>query len=227
MARIIFVTGTDTGVGKTLLTALLLEHLRSRGIRALAMKPFCSGGRDDVELLQALQRGELSDDEANPFFFSEPLAPLVAARRTRRRIPLEEAAARIKGVAEKCDCLLVEGSGGLLVPLGEGYTVADVIGQLRCEVLVVARNRLGTLNHTMLTIRAMPKTVSGRIKVLLSDEKAPDISARTNKKTLSELLSPIAVISLSLLGENAAAPEAVKKNAKKIKKTLARVLSSR
>src|SRR5581483_3100804 len=84
--RILFITGTDTGVGKTLLTAMLLHHLRVAGRRTLAMKPFCSGGRDDVELLHALQDGELTADEINPFYFSEPTAPLVALRRRHRDI---------------------------------------------------------------------------------------------------------------------------------------------
>ena len=79
--KIIFITGTDTGVGKTLLTALLLHHLRQTGVHALAMKPFCSGGRADVRLLQSLQRGELSDAEMNPFYFAEPIAPFVAAKK--------------------------------------------------------------------------------------------------------------------------------------------------
>lgn len=225
MGKIIFVTGTDTGVGKTLVTALLLEHLRWSGVRALAVKPFCSGGRGDVELFQALQKGELSEAEANPFYFSEPVAPLVAARKLRRRISLGEVLKRIRAVAAKCDCLLVEGSGGLLVPLGEGYTVADLIARLRCVVIVVARNRLGTINHTLLTVRSLPAKAGNRIKVVLSNQGTTDISARTNEKVLSEILSSIAVIRLSSLGENVLRPLAVKKSAKKLKKVLARVLA--
>ena len=96
--KIIFITGTDTGVGKTLLTALLLHHLRQTGVRALAMKPFCSGGRADVKLLQSLQPGELSDEEMNPFFFKEPIAPLIAAEKNHRIIRLKEVIDRIKHI---------------------------------------------------------------------------------------------------------------------------------
>src|SRR5260221_14172519 len=88
--RTIFITGTDTGVGKTLLTALLLAHLRQNGVPALALKPFCSGGRADAELFHALQDGDLTLDEINPFYFREPIAPLVAARKHRRRIQLDD-----------------------------------------------------------------------------------------------------------------------------------------
>ena len=98
-ARTIFITGTDTGVGKTLLTALLLTHLRDGGCKARALKPFSSGGREDAELLFKLQDGELTLDEINPFHFSEPLAPLVAARIHRRSISLREVLAHIRGVA--------------------------------------------------------------------------------------------------------------------------------
>ncbi len=103
MRKIIFVTGTDTGVGKTLLTGLLLCHLRRRGVNALAMKPFCSGGRNDIELIQALQNHALPDEEVNPFYFPEPLAPLVAARKHRRRISLSQVLRSIERVETQCE----------------------------------------------------------------------------------------------------------------------------
>src|SRR5436190_3837938 len=89
MPRVIFITGSDTGAGKTYLTALLLAYLRQKGIHALAMKPFCSGSRDDVELLQALQDREISDELMNPFYFEEPIAPLAAGREHGRMISLD------------------------------------------------------------------------------------------------------------------------------------------
>jgi dethiobiotin synthetase len=78
--NILFVTGTDTGAGKTVLTALLLDFLRSEGIRVLAMKPFCSGPRGDAVLLHGLQKGCLTLDDVNPFYFDRPLAPAAAGR---------------------------------------------------------------------------------------------------------------------------------------------------
>src|SRR5262249_51966743 len=144
-ARIIFITGTDTGVGKTLLTGLLVCHLRASGCHALAMKPFCSGGRADVDFLRVAQDRELTADEINPFYFREPIAPLVAARKRHIKIRLPDVLRAISDILARCECLLIEGSGGLLVPLGEGYTVADLISKLNCEVIVVSRNRLGTI----------------------------------------------------------------------------------
>ena len=94
--RIVFITGTDTGVGKTLLTAMLLAHLRDCGVNALAMKPFCSGGTTDLHVLNEIQGNELTNAEINPFYFTEPVAPLVAARKHRQKIKLPDAAREIE-----------------------------------------------------------------------------------------------------------------------------------
>src|SRR5216117_424746 len=182
--KISFITGTDTGVGKTVLTACLLQYLRQTGVDALAMKPFCSGGRNDVQLLQSIQESRLPDDVINPFYFPEAVAPLVAARKEARKIPLADVLQKIGDVARQCDCLLIEGSGGLLVPLGEGYTVADLIRRLRCEVLVAARNQLGTINRTLLTVEALRRRRRQPSRIVLMDQPVPDLSAQTNQKVL-------------------------------------------
>ena len=127
MSRIVFITGTDTGVGKTLLTGLLLHYLRQSGCHALALKPFCCGSRADVEFLGAVQERELTQDEINPFFFELPLAPLVAARKQHVSIRLPAVLRHISNVAKRCEWLLIEGIGGVMVPLGKGFTVLDLI----------------------------------------------------------------------------------------------------
>jgi dethiobiotin synthetase len=222
--KIIFVTGTDTGVGKTLLTATLLYRLRENSVRALAIKPFCSGSLADVRLLQSLQSGELSDAEANPFYFPQPVAPLVASAH-RKNIPLSDVLERIHAVAQKCDRLIIEGSGGLLVPLGKGYTVADLIAQLDCQVIVAARNRLGTINHTLLTIRALKSHCRklSKVSIVLMSSKNPDLSSKTNQKTLQSLVKPIKVLSFPFLGANACTPKSVKKNNAKLMKIVAKM----
>jgi dethiobiotin synthetase len=225
LSRIFFVTGTDTGVGKTLLTALLLQHFRTTGVRALAMKPFCSGGRADVNLLQELQGAAFPADFINPFYFPEPVAPLVAARALRRKIRLRDAVDAIHRVGEHCDCVLVEGSGGVLVPLGENFDVRDLIEALRCETIVVARNKLGTINHTRLTIEALQARGLRRICIALMEQKSPDASARTNETVLRGLLPFFEIVSVRYLGSKTMRIAAVKSNAKKLKKTLARLSS--
>jgi dethiobiotin synthetase len=223
LSRILFVTGTDTGVGKTLLTASLLFHLRQSGVKALGMKPFCSGGTADVDLIQAIQGGDPPRDEVNPFYFPEPLAPLAAARKRRRRIRLPQVLRAIGRMERQCECLIVEGSGGLLVPLGEGFNIADLITNLECEVIVVGKNQLGAINHTLLTVEGLRTRGVRLIKVVLMGQARPDSSVQTNAPILNETLANIGVFSLPHLGVGAVRERAVKRNVRKIKKTLARI----
>ena len=222
--HIVFITGTDTGVGKTLLTGLLLHHLRQSGCHALAMKPFCSGSRKDVNFLHAVQDGELTRDEINPFFFVEPLAPLVAARKHHRLVHLAEVLRRIRGLTRRCRCLLIEGIGGVLVPLGEGFAVRDLTAKLGCGAIVVARNRLGTLNHTLLAVDALQHAGVTRVKIVLMSSPETDFSSDSNGLILSELLAPTPVFTIPFLGRNPTRLEALKIAEKKSKKTLARIL---
>ena len=103
-----------------------------------------------------------------------------------------------------------------MLPLGEGYSVLDFIVRLRCPVLVAARNKLGVINHTLLTVQTMQAVGIKSIAVVLSGCKERDTSANSNRRILMELLSPIRVFSLPFLGRKASCPEAVKNNYKKI-----------
>ena len=199
-----FVTGTDTGVGKTLLTASLLHYLRQAGVNALAMKPFCSGGTGDVDLLQQIQGAEHPAEEINPFYFPEPVAPYVAARWQRRRIGMDSVLLAVRRLARQTDCLLIEGAGGLLVPLGRRFTAADLIAELRCEVIVVGPNKLGIINHVMLTVEALKRRGVGPPKVVLMAQKATDASASSNAETLAGILDPVEIFSVPFLGPKAA-----------------------
>jgi dethiobiotin synthetase len=225
MPRIVFITGTDTGVGKTLLTGLLLHHLRQSGCHALAMKPFCCGSRADVEFLGAVQERELTLDEINPFFFEQPLAPLAAAREQHVSIKLPAVLRQISNVAKRCEWLLIEGVGGVMVPLGDEYSVLDLIANLGCSTVVVSRNKLGTINHTMLTVDAMQHAVITEFKVVLMASQERDSSTDSNGRILSELLAPTPVVPMPFLGRNPARFLALKRSEKKVKKTLARILS--
>jgi len=223
MGKIIFITGTDTGVGKTVMTALLLHHLRQAGCNALAMKPFCSGSRADVRLLHGLQKGLLTLDEINPFFFKKPVAPAAAGGR-RKTIRLDTVLRKIRVVGPRCDVLLVEGSGGVLVPLGKNYTVADLISKLRCSTVIVSRNRLGTINHTMLTIKALQAVGIKRLNVVLVEDKKPDFSAHSNAKMIKKMAPWAPIFMIPNLGLGASKGAVIKINAIFLKITLARIL---
>ena len=219
--RIIFVTGTDTGVGKTLFTALLLSSLRSNGIGALAMKPFSTGDRRDAEILQALQKGEASLEQINPYHFRPALAPLVAARKEGHRVSLRAAIASIRKLSRCCQVLLVEGAGGVLVPLGEGFTLADLMRCWECEAVVVAPNRLGGINHALLTASALQEAGIKQVKFALMEQTKRDLASKSNLRVLSELLAPVSVLSLPFMGEGPFRREKIERNSRALKKTLA------
>jgi dethiobiotin synthetase len=220
-ARIIFITGTDTGVGKTVITSLLLGHLRSQKHNALAMKPFCTGDRADVKILQKLQPGEISDCDMNPYFFEPPVAPLVAAKMRRQKIRFEDVLAKISNVQKRCDTLLIEGAGGIMVPVGEAFFVRDIIAALRAKAILVSRNKLGTLNHTFLSISALQDVGCKEIATVLVDGVRKDFSCVSNFTILKQFLSPGAVYRLPFFRQNLASRRVIFDLAKKNKKLLA------
>ncbi|MGA2854514.1 MAG: dethiobiotin synthase, partial [Verrucomicrobiota bacterium] len=185
MKRTIFITGTDTGVGKTVLTALLVEFLRARGVNAAALKPICSGGRDDARVLHTAMDGALSLDEINPWHFRAPVAPLLAARRERKRVRLAGVLAHVRALQKRFDVLLIEGAGGLLSPLGENFNSGDLIAALGALPLVVAPNRLGAVNHILLTLAALPRGAAATARVVLMSPPKRDAAVATNARLLA------------------------------------------
>jgi dethiobiotin synthetase len=224
VGEIIFITGTDTGVGKTFLTALLLQDLRRKKIHALAMKPFCTGERADVEILQKLQPGELSESEMNPYFFPEPIAPFAAAKKRNKKIRLQEVVEKITRIQNRCDMLLVEGIGGLMVPLGDNFFVRDLIVELKAKVIVVGRNQLGTINHTVLTILSLKDCVDEQLAIVLMDPLKTDISSSSNGEILQSLLAPTKIFSMPFIRKTDTVSQRKVEVEKKIKKTLAAIL---
>ncbi len=154
----IFITGTDTCVGKTVFSAALAKLLKKRGINVGVMKPVTSGCNErngrlvsaDAELL-AWSAGVEMDQEVAPYLFKEPIAPSAAAEMEHKKIEFSRIVAAYHRLAEEHDFVIVEGAGGLMVPLAGGLMVADLIKLLDLPLLVVARPNLGTVNHTILT----------------------------------------------------------------------------
>ena len=202
-----FITGTDTGVGKTVLTALLARHLRERGVNAAALKPICSGRRDDARALRAAMNGALTPDEINPWHFRAPMAPLLAARRERKRVALADVLAQVGAMQKRFDVVLVEGAGGLLSPLGENFDSRDLIAALRATPIVVCPNRLGAVNQVLLALAALPRSASCRARVVLMSPSKPDASTNTNAGLLAEFFNAKRIFELPRLGGQ---PDAVK-----------------
>lgn len=153
-----FVTGTDTGVGKTLVACALLRGLRARGIDAGGVKPVETGvgdaGPADARALRAAADDADPLDDVCPQRFALPAAPTVAASAEGRRVELWAIQRACERVAARHECVVVEGAGGLLVPLTQELCMADLARQLELPALVVARAALGTINHTLLTLEA-------------------------------------------------------------------------
>ena len=198
----LFVTGTDTGVGKTVVTAALAVALRSRGINVGVMKPVetgCPTRRGRLLPLDALTLRDASGsrdslDLINPYRFREPLAPMVAADRSGRRIDIDRVEGRFEHLARRHHVLLVEGAGGLLVPITEEVCFRDLAMRLGLPLLVVIGSRLGALNHARLTVEAALRArlpVAGAILNHHGADRSP--ARRTNLSALRRLL-PIPVM---------------------------------
>lgn len=161
MAKGIFVTATDTGVGKTVVSAALAALLHRRGVDVGVMKPVTSGcieqdGKlvsEDADILATAAGIPLSNDVA-PYLLREPVAPSIAAEKDGVRIEFSRILAAFHRLADEHEFIIVEGAGGLMVPLAGGLLIADLVKLLSLPLLVVARPNLGTVNHTILTCMA-------------------------------------------------------------------------
>ncbi|MEV0645903.1 dethiobiotin synthase [Phytomonospora sp. NPDC050363] len=205
----LIVTGTDTGVGKTIVTAAIAATAQSAGLRVAVLKPAQSGGDDDAGTVARLTG--ITDVRALAAY-PDALSPLAAARACGAApLPMTEV---IKAVyATEADVLLIEGAGGLLVQMGErGWTVADLCSTLGAPAIVVARAGLGTLNHTALTLEALDARGIGAHVVVGAMPSEPEAVHETNLVTLAEMSGGLAGVvpenagRLSLAEFSAAAP---------------------
>jgi dethiobiotin synthetase len=155
-----FVAGTDTGVGKTLVSCALLQAFAAQGKRVAGFKPVAAGcdedgHNDDVRLLLASGNVEAGYDSINPYCFPQPIAPHLAARYAGVRIDFPRILASFRELAGRADEVVVEGVGGFCVPLNEAQDSADLARQLDLPVILVVGMRLGCINHALLTLRAI------------------------------------------------------------------------
>ena len=190
----LFFTGTDTGVGKTWVATMAAGHLRAQGVKVGAYKPAASGienGRwPDVDLLHEAIGGGFPHERICPQRFDLPLAPPDAARQENREIDAGLLRSGAHWWNGQVDLLIVEGVGGLLCPLTETETVADLAAELGWPVVIVARNALGTINHTLMTIDAARHRGLDISGVILNQPQPPDPldhSIHTNAQAITRL----------------------------------------
>jgi dethiobiotin synthetase len=189
--RGVFVTGTDTGVGKSVAAAAICAALAARGERVAAFKPAVSGLDEeagefghDHELLASVASAGQSAEEVAPWRFGPPLSPHLAAELAGARIE----PAQLVAAARAHELLVCEGVGGLLVPITPGYLVRDLAIDLELPVVVAARTGLGTINHTLLTVEAARATglkVAGVVMTPWPEE--PSDMERSNRATIERL----------------------------------------
>lgn len=197
MTKGIFITGTDTGVGKTHVGAGIASALRKLGVDVGVMKPVETGCRrrggelipaDAVALMKAAgSRDPL--DLINPYRFPKPLAPPVAARLEGKKIERKRVLAAYRTLKQRHDFMLVEGAGGIMVPLSDEYLYLDLARDLKLPVLIVARPSLGTINHTLLTVMALRSakvTIAG-IVINHSEKRRSGLAERTSPGVIEEI----------------------------------------
>ncbi len=186
--KTIFITATDTNVGKTVTTLCLGVLLKVQGYDIGVMKPVqCAG--DDIQFLS--KSLNIADEMSllNPFFAKEPLSPHLALRRAKIKFDKRPVLAALKVLQARHEVVLVEGAGGLMVPLSDKYYNIDLIRDMKAEVIIVARLGLGTINHTLLTInqaKAYGLTIKGLV-FCDTNPRAKTLAERTNPTEIAQL----------------------------------------
>lgn len=186
-----FITGTDTGVGKTVVTAGLARHLTERGYSIGVMKPVETGVarvdeiNSDAALLKAAASAGEPLDLISPYRLSPPLAPLAAARQMGVTIELDRIVQTFEGLRDKHTLILIEGAGGLMVPVGVDWDMRDLMVRLGLPVLVVGRPTLGGVNHAILTLEALKRRGLRVLALLLNQSERPLDRAHATEQVAS------------------------------------------
>jgi dethiobiotin synthetase len=197
-AKGVFITGTDTGVGKTVVAAALAHYLRKRGILVAVLKPVTSGavimdGRlvsEDAELLRWASACTAPDTDIAPYLLREPLAPSESAAREGVAIQLGPIREAFERLSSSHEFVIVEGAGGLLVPLAKDLLVADLAKELSLPLLIVARPNLGTVNHTLMTCEcARSRGIEVMGVVINGQPEQPDPAELYAARLISEYAS--------------------------------------
>ncbi|MCL5024135.1 MAG: dethiobiotin synthase [Nitrospirae bacterium] len=203
MSRGFFVTGTDTGVGKTVIAAALIKAIQARGVSVCGMKPIETGcprvGNtlypSDGMFLKKVAGMEENINQITPYCFETPVAPSLASEMESRPVHIDTLVGKFLSLATRYQTLVAEGVGGILAPITKNYFVIDLIKALGLPVIVVARPSLGTLNHTLLTVKYALKEgirVSG-IVINFARPSDGTVAENTNPLVL-EQLSPVPVL---------------------------------
>jgi dethiobiotin synthetase len=174
--RSLFITGTDTGIGKTVFTCALASLLKNSGFNVGVMKPFATGiaqksrfQSEDVELLAKYSGVSDSESLINPYFFPIPTSPYQAAKKLGKTIDIDLVLSSFEKLHSIHDVVLVEGIGGILTPILKDYFVTDLIKDLNLDTIVVSGTKMGSVNHTLLTLSLCAKYGIGVVGTIIND----------------------------------------------------------
>ncbi len=197
MHKGIFITGTDTGVGKTFVAVGLITALKKLGYSVCPMKPVETGCRSlngrlvPADALKLICAAEVDEplNSINPYRFRQPVAPAVAADLEGVVINRQKIFSAYRQLSDKYDITFVEGAGGIMVPIWRNYLFLDFIKDLKLPVVIVARPGLGTINHTLLSIEAARNRGIKVLGVVLNDalKTGNDISVKTNPQVIEHI----------------------------------------
>jgi dethiobiotin synthetase len=188
MHKGIFVTATDTEVGKTYVSCKILESLKSLDIHCGCFKPVSTGNRNDARALIKASGVEEEADVVTPVFFKNPMSPYGASFLENKKFDLKKVEGTFKYFIDKYDFNVIEGIGGVLVPLKKDFFVIDLIKMFSFPVIVVARHNLGTINHTLLTIEKLKNDNQKILGIILNGNKNKnDVSVKYNAKLIKQL----------------------------------------
>lgn len=197
----VFITGTDTGVGKTLVTAALALHLKKRGLTVGVMKPIETGvsagseARSDAARLRSIVESEETLGAICPYSFELPVAPLIAAQMKRLNIKPDTIGRIYRLLSNRYECMVVEGVGGVQVPITRSDNVLSLIKHLRLPVVVVGRSGLGGINHALLTIEALRRQKIRTIALILNrTHPVRSALARVQERSTLEILRKLSGI---------------------------------
>jgi dethiobiotin synthetase len=198
MYKGIFITATDTEAGKTYVSCRIAQALKSSGFKCGTFKPVSTGNRDDAKVLIKAARIAEKPQTVTPVFFKNPMSPYGASLLENKAFDMKKVRNAFKYFLNKYEFTVVEGIGGLLVPLKRNFYVNDLITEFCLPVIVVARFGLGTINHTLLTVDKLHRDNAEIAGIILSGKKAAkDVSAQSNAAVIKKL-TKLPVLELGL-----------------------------
>lgn len=190
-SKSLFITATDTNIGKTFLTCKLGSFFQKKGLKVAGFKPIASGDRQDAILIKEKLKISEELDLINPVFFDLPLAPYACVIEQKLQINKKDILKKItkayKHFKKNYDIVLVEGVGGIMVPILHNFFVFDLIKELSLPVLLLARANLGTINHTLLSINKLEQEKIDIAGIILNYYTGQDLSDKTNIQIIEQL----------------------------------------